>query len=69
MDHDPPQIQEEAVTMLANSCSARQARRPGDRDGGDHFCTLAGHQGRQSMMTNSVMRRSEGCQPGENFRC
>jgi GTP cyclohydrolase I len=53
-----PQIQEEAVTMLANdSAGPRQARRPGDRDGGRSLLhALARREGRRFAMTNSVMR-------------
>jgi GTP cyclohydrolase I len=54
-----PQIQEEAVTMLANELQERgAARRPGHRDGGRPLLhALARREGhRQRKMINSVMR-------------
>ena len=52
-----PQIQEEAVTSWPTAAGARQARRPGHRDGGRPLLhALARRQGRRVKMTNSVMR-------------
>ena len=53
-----PQIQEEAVMMLADELQERvQARRPGHRDGGRPLLhALARRQGRRATMINSVMR-------------